>query len=103
LKNQKRNAIKEYNSFPHEKGNCVVIEHKKTPMQMQMDKMQNISVTKMATMAIKLMFGLLVHNWRQDLQSNIEISMKNSIEDCGMFIATKTQNKDKKGKKGKKK
>jgi len=103
LKNQKRNAIKGYNSFPHEKEKCVVIEHKKTPMQMQMDKMQNISVTKMATMAMKLMFGLIVHNWRQDLQSNIEISMKNSIEDCGMFITTKTQKKGKKGKKGKKK
>ena len=104
LKRQKRNAIKEYNSIPHhEDKKCVVIEHKKTPMQMQMDKLQNIAITKMAAMAIKLMFGLIVNNWQDDLQSNINTSIKNSVEDCGMFFTVKTQKKGKKGKKNKKK
>ena len=103
-KNQRRKAIKEYNFSHHnEEEKCVVIQHEKTAMQMQIEKLQNIAVTKMARMAMKLMFGLIVNNWQEDLQSNIKISIQNSIEDCGMFISTKNQKKGKKGKKGKKK
>jgi len=103
LKKQKRQAIKKYNSSPHEEEKCVVIQHNKTNMQMQLEKMQTIALTKMAKMAVKLMFGLIVNNWQDDLQSNINSSIKNSVEDCGMFFTTKTQKKGKKGKKGKKK
>ena len=102
LKRQKRKEIKKYKSSYelHEKK-CIVMNHKKTDMQIQIEQLKNIAVTKMALMAMKVMFGLIVNNWQDDLQSNIKFSIQNSIADCGMFLTVKTQKKRMKGKKKK--
>ena len=61
-----------------------------------MEQIKKIAVTKMASMAMKRMFGLIISNWQDENKFNNNLETK--LFDCGMFVTTRK----KKGKKGKK-
>ena len=98
IKRERRQSIRNYNAFAskHDENKCVVVHHNKTDMQIQMEQMKNIAVTKMASMAMKRMFGLIISNWQDENKFNNNLETK--LFDCGMFVTTRK----KKGKKGKK-